>query len=424
MVSHTSRITYFGLFLVTVICAWVFRDYQSPEFCTATNDIFCKNLRCPADQQSPTCMARAFVLRVAFATAVFHAMIALFTIGASDYSNPRIMVHTALWPIKILIWVVLHLIVFFIPSQFFLGFGWLAFVCGILFLIVQTVIFIEFTFELNETWIGNDGADNTTGKWHMAILAISLVCFGLAIGMEVVMFSFFGTNNSTGESDGCELYQFFASINLILFVFLTIFSFRATEWMPATGILPSALVAAFLSFKTLSALYSQTKCNTLAGQSDQYTAPPEFVSAMSITIAVILAAYSSVTIGVETDENGRFWGPSDSTSDVEERKTPLVEMDSVAPNEMHVDVEGGGASEAEPLKGRIGYNVAAFHVAIAFSTCYIAMQMTNWMQEFSKTDMDKGVVSMWIKVIDGWILAIAFGWAMIAPKVLTGREFT
>ena len=65
-------------------------------------------------------MARAFVLRVAFATAVFHSMIALFTIGASDYSNPRIMVHTALWPIKLLIWVVLHLVVFFIPSQFFL----------------------------------------------------------------------------------------------------------------------------------------------------------------------------------------------------------------------------------------------------------------------------------------------------------------
>ena len=37
------------------------------------------------------------------------------------------------------------------------GFGWLAFVSGILFLVVQTVIFIEFTFELNETWIENDG---------------------------------------------------------------------------------------------------------------------------------------------------------------------------------------------------------------------------------------------------------------------------
>ncbi len=40
VVSHTSRIIYFGLFLVTVIGAWVFRDYQSPEFCAATNDIF------------------------------------------------------------------------------------------------------------------------------------------------------------------------------------------------------------------------------------------------------------------------------------------------------------------------------------------------------------------------------------------------
>jgi hypothetical protein len=97
-------------------------------------------------------------------------------------------------------------------------------------------------------------------------------------------------------------------------------------------------------------------------------------------------------------------------------------MDAVAVNQMNVDMEGGGASE-EKLEGRIGYNVAAFHVAIAFSMCYIAMQMTNWMQEFSKTDMDKGLVSMWIKVVDGWILAVAFGWAMIAPKVLTNRDF-
>jgi len=152
-------------------------------------------------------MARAFVLRVAFATAIFHVVLSIFTIGASDYSNPRIMVHTALWPIKMLLWVVLHLIVFFIPSQFFLGFGWVAFVLGILFLIVQIVIFVEFTFELNEAWIEKDGADNVQGPWHMAILAISVLCFGLAIGQTVVMFMFFGTNNQTGETDGCELYQ-------------------------------------------------------------------------------------------------------------------------------------------------------------------------------------------------------------------------
>ena len=99
------------------------------------------------------------------------------------------------------------------------------------------------------------------------------------------------------------------------------------------------------------------------------------------------------------------------------------------------------------------------------------MQLTNWNQEFSKTDLDKGSASMWIKIVsvplfvvfplpspcnpaaralffsareagangslavlcccdtrglgqvDSWILALAYGWSMIAPKVLTGRSF-
>jgi len=291
------------------------------------------------------------------------------------------------------------------------------------------VIFIEFVFKWNEDWIEKDGADNVQGKWHMAILGVSIASLATAIGQTVVMFVYFGTNNRTGEADGCELYQFFASFNLILFVFLTIFSFRATEWMPATGLLPSALVACFLCFKTLSALYSQTKCNKLAEGQDKYTAPPEALSAISIVIAVVISAYSSSTIGTEMRPDGLFWGPSSGEAAAPEtRNTPLVPMDAVAPNQMNLDVEGAGGGGAaagaeEPLSGHIGYNVAAFHVAIAFSICYIAMQMTNWNQEFSKTELDKGVASMWIKIVDSWILAVAFAWSMIAPKVLTNRSF-
>lgn len=50
-------------------------------------------------------------------------------------------------------WLVLHLIVFFIPSSFFLGFGWVALVASIFFLLVQIVIFIEWIYEWNEAWI-------------------------------------------------------------------------------------------------------------------------------------------------------------------------------------------------------------------------------------------------------------------------------
>jgi len=40
IVSRTSRMSYFGLFLITVIGAWVFRDRASPALCSAASDIF------------------------------------------------------------------------------------------------------------------------------------------------------------------------------------------------------------------------------------------------------------------------------------------------------------------------------------------------------------------------------------------------
>jgi hypothetical protein len=91
---------------------------------------------------------------------------------------------------------------------------------------------------------------------------------------------------------------------------------------------------------------------------------------------------------------------------------------------MKVDVEGAENNAAPELKGKLGYDAGGFHAAVACSICYIAMQMTNWNQEFSKDDVDKGSASMWVKIVASWVLAVAYGWAMIAPKVLTDRDFS
>ena len=32
--------------------------------------------------------------------------------------------------------------------------------------------------------------------------------------------------------------------------------------------------------------------------------------------------------------------------------------------------------------------------------------------------------SMWIKVADSWLLALAYGWSMFAPVVCSGRDFS
>mmetsp|Transcript_4846 Transcript_4846/g.11681 ORF Transcript_4846/g.11681 Transcript_4846/m.11681 type:complete len:467 (-) Transcript_4846:948-2348(-) len=423
LAGRWSRVAYLALAIVTILTAGVFRD-TGPQT-LAGSDIFSKNMRCPDDNDSPTCMGRAFVLRVCFATAVFHLCLGLLTIGASDFSNPRVQLHTALWPMKMGMWLVLHLIVFFIPSSFFLGFGWVALVASIFFLLVQIVIFIEWIYEWNEAWIMLDGADNIGGPWHMIILAVSVACFGLSIGMTVVMFLWFGKNTADpAEEGGCEVYTFFTSFNLILFLFLTVFSFRATEWMPATGIMPSSLVAAFMSFKVLTALYAQTKCNALSGADDEsiYKGPPEGLTAISVIIAIVLAAYNSVMISKawEDGDLGLEAGPTQQ----KDRTVPLVPMD-ILDGQQNSQEEGAGASEPEqePLKGPLGYNVAAFHFAFCLGILYVAMQLTNWNEDYKPGEVDKSRASMWIKVCDSWVLAVAYFWSMIAPKVLTGRNF-
>ncbi len=63
--------------------------------------------------------------------------VALATIGADDLSNVRSSIHTSLWPMKLVLWGLAHVVTLFMPSSFFLDFGWIALVAGVFFLIVQ-----------------------------------------------------------------------------------------------------------------------------------------------------------------------------------------------------------------------------------------------------------------------------------------------
>ena len=348
---------------------------------------------------------------------MFNLVLALLTVGAKDYSNPRVLIHTGLWPIKLIVWVGLHVATFFIPTTFFLGFKWAVIVLAVIFLIMQTIIFIEWIFELNESWLNKDGVDNLKGPYHILIICISLVALGGSITITGFMFKWFGTD-SDGNSGSCGLYNFFTAFNLILFVALTLFSFRATSWMSSTGLLPSSLVAAFLTLKVLMALYAQNQCNQLSAKEGASYVSPQGVSALSIIIATVLAAYCSVALSQDIGEDGMFWGPSSSES--MPRTEPIVisssppattntQLDRAAPlllNPHHVAVEMNPTGDASASgvsqqgsntttrqgivfvapNGPVGYSVAGFHVAFMLGICYVAMQLTDWNEDFSSTE--------------------------------------
>jgi hypothetical protein len=421
IVSRSSRFIYLFLFVAATVVAGVLRD-QSQVFVDAVSksDIFSVNMQCPASDTSKDCVARALVLRICFGTFVFHVILALLTVGAKDYSNPRVLIHTGLWPIKFIVWAGLHVATFFIPTTFFLGFKWAVLVLAVIFLIMQTIIFIEWIFELNESWIKKDGVENLKGPYHILIIIISILALGGSLTITGFMFKWFGTD-SDGNSGSCGLYNFFTAFNLILFIGLTLFSFRATSWMSSTGLLPSSLVAAFLTFKVLMALYAQNQCNQLSVKEGASYVSPQGVSALSIIIATVLAAYCSIVLSQDIGEDGMFWGPSSSENKSLPSTEPSVmssppattntQLDRAAPllqNPHHVAVEmhptgDSSASGIPELQGNntpgtgqgnvvvapsgpVGYSIAGFHVAFLLGICYVTMQLTDWNEDFSSAE--------------------------------------
>ncbi|KAJ1487589.1 serine incorporator-domain-containing protein [Baffinella frigidus] len=164
-----------------------------------------------------------------------------------------------------------------------------------------------------------------------------------------------------------------------------------------------------------------------------YTGPPEMIPAVTIIIAVVMMGYASVTISASKSFSGDGGSPKKGGSNLgpdgmmQEREVPLVSLDQVSVDPASTENTMNNEDDEKTgvqLSGPVGYNIAAFHFAFMLGMCYVGMQLTNWNEDFAKGSVDKGSTSMWIKIADSWILAIAYLWAMVAPKVLSNRSFS
>ena len=55
------------------------------------------------------------------------------------------------------------------------------------------------------------------------------------------------------------------------------------------------------------------------------------------------------------------------------------------------------------------------------------MLFTSWNlngTDAEEFELNKGKVSMWIKIVSQWVCFSLYAWTMIAPAVCSGREFS
>lgn len=78
--------------------------------------------------------------------------------------------------------------------------------------------------------------------------------------------------------------------------------------------------------------------------------------------------------------------------------------------------------EGDPLPYRPDY----FHLIFALASAYVAMLFTNWDLNDVGEDLsiDKGWTSAWIKIVTQWFTFLLYGWTMVAPSILSDRDFS
>lgn len=95
------------------------------------------------------------VYRICFALVCFFSMMALLMIGASSSRDPRSPVQNGFWAIKYMLVAGITIGAFFIPAGAFgTAWMWVGLLGGLLFILVQLVLLVDFAHSWSDSWMG------------------------------------------------------------------------------------------------------------------------------------------------------------------------------------------------------------------------------------------------------------------------------
>lgn len=213
---------YFALFTAVSIVEWVVRDYSG------TNGVIS-------------------VLRISMGSVLYFFLMMVLSIGVSptdsrDIEGGRIVLHTGMWPYKIGTWSILVGTAFLYPEHVLEIYQYVARVFGALFMVAQTVIFIDTVFRINDTVLGQE-----SWRWKAFLIIITLCLLCISIGGIGALFYFYVPDSSCGMNIG------FLTSTLGLGIMYCLIS--VSRWrVEHAGLFTSSMVFALNTFYTWSAL--------------------------------------------------------------------------------------------------------------------------------------------------------------------------
>lgn len=110
------------------------------------------------------------VYRICFAFACFFALMAVMMIGAKSSRDGRAGIQNGFWGIKFIIVIAIAIGAFFIPDGSFGTFWmWIGLIGGVVFILIQLVLLVDFAHSWAETWVGEYTQEANKSKFYILL---------------------------------------------------------------------------------------------------------------------------------------------------------------------------------------------------------------------------------------------------------------
>ena len=262
-------------------------------------------------------------------------------------------------------------------------YGWTARVCGGAFLLVQIVVLLHAVYRWNDAWVGNF----ERYKWLLLLTSIAL--FGCGIALSAVSYVYYV------PTSGCGVNIAAVTVSLGLSLLWTALSLSERN---GGGLMTSAAFLAYTMFITWSALGSlpaDEPCNTLGNE-----AGATWVQAISFALlflSLIISAFNS---------------QGASSAFVLSK----------------ADAQGGSGGDEVDEDESPGFRYSLSHVLLLLAVAYSAVTLTGWELRDSDAEqqqlVDTGYAPFWIKLASAWVGCALYGWTLLAPILMPGRDFS
>ncbi|KAI3863748.1 hypothetical protein MKW98_031340 [Papaver atlanticum] len=317
-----ARLDYCGLFGLSLIASWILKQagpYLLEWIYTSENTHSNEWLQINA------------VSRVSLGNFLFFASLALIMIGVKDQNDKRHVIHHRGGTVKVVVWALLLVLMFFVPDDIISLYGTLSKFGTGLFLLVPVIILLDATNTWNDVWV-----ERGERKWCIPLLAV-FGCYITTFTISGLMFTWF---NPSGHD--CNLNVFFIVMTMILAFGFVIITLQANA-----SLLPSSVISVYCSYVLYSALSSEPRdyvCNGLNNSSKGVTTCKLILGMLTTVISVLYCACRA--------------GSSLKSGD----RNPFLNFEQ--------------RKDREPDAVPVGYSYTFFHLIFAFASMHSNMLIT------------------------------------------------